>query len=378
MTCIILGGVAVCALSKEKPDHKARPEPTISSIYPVAAQQGTTFEASLRGSGLVGARDILFEDAGLEARILRSEADPESPDKDSPKDLLRLQVAVSPDAKPGRHDFRVVTPRGVSNKIPVDVVTEPVLDESSESSPLRRFPVVVNGRIAHAGECDSFWIEAGAGQILTLQAKSLSDGFDPSLAVAEKSGSWFDPDRFNEIASNDEPLSFPGLSTDARLVERFPHAGKYRVQVKGFSGQGGADFVYELRIFPGVTPAPDLHPKLADSWEERQFTRQLKPDRLEELARRGGVPADSKAVETYHAVPQGSEQIPVMSAPGVIDGHIAQAGERHVIRLKIDKPQNLAIEVETPQATLPRFNPVVRVMEPGGREVATDVYTKAQ
>ena len=65
-----------------------------------------------------------------------------------------------------------------------------------------------------------------------------------------------------------------------------------------------------------------------------------------------------------------------MTAPGVIEGRIDQPGVAHRIRLKIEKPQNLAIEIETPEATLPRFNPVVRVLEPGGHEIAGDVYTK--
>src|SRR5262249_3570236 len=58
------------------------------------------------------------------------------------------------------------------------------------------------------------------------------------------------------------------------------------------------------------------------------------------------------------------------------EGCIAQPGQADVIRVKIDRAQDIAFEVETPQATLPRFDPVVRVMEPGGREIATDVYTK--
>jgi hypothetical protein len=125
-----------------------------------------------------------------------------------------------------------------------------------------------------------------------------------------------------------------------------------------------------------VNAPPALHPKPSGLWEERQFTRNLASNRLEELAKRGGEPPAAKAMEIYHAAPEGSAQIPVMSAPGVVEGHIARSGEAHVIRLKVEKAQSLAIEVDTPEATLPRFNPVVRLMEPGGREIATDVYTK--
>jgi hypothetical protein len=111
-----------------------------------------------------------------------------------------------------------------------------------------------------------------AGSPIPSIPSSYSHGFDPSLSLFKPSGSWFDPHRLNLIAFNDEPLSFPGLSKDARIVERFPHAGVYRLRVQGFAGQGGRDCVYRLRIVPGVT---------AD-WEERQFTRKLSHRRMEE------------------------------------------------------------------------------------------------
>lgn len=371
---VVLGAAALCA--EPKPASKAMAEPRLSSIYPADGQRGTAFQAALRGSCLSGARLVMFEGTGVEARVL-APVPGGPPGEDAGKETLQLQVTMAADAQPGPHEFRIVTARGVSNKMTLEVAAEPVLpEETASAAPLRRFPVVIQGRIARPGESDAYWIEAAAGETLTFEASSFSDGYDPSVEIAERSGSWFDPDRLNVVASNDEPLYFPGLSTDARLVERFPHAGKYCVRVRGFSGQGAADFVYELRIAPGVKPPPLLHPKLANSWEERQFTRNLASDRLEELARRGGEPPSMKGMETYRAAPEGSAQIPVMTAPGLVEGRLARPGEAHLIRLKIDKPQNLAIEVDTPEATLPRFNPVVRVMEPGGREIATDVYTK--
>jgi hypothetical protein len=367
----ILAAAAICSEPKSAP--KTKPEPKISSIYPAAAQRGTTFQAQLRGTSLAGAQ-VAFEGEGIEARVLSLE--PESPAEPAAKAVLRLQVSVAADASLGRRDFRVVTPRGVSSKVPLDVLTEPVLQETSGHATLRQFPLVINGRIAQPGDTDSYWIEVSAGETLTLEATSFNAAFDPSITISEPSASWFDAHRLNALASNDEPLYFPGLSTDARLVERFSHAGKYCVQVRGFSGQGSADFVYALRILPGVTPEPPLRPKLTGSWEERQFTRSLRADRLTELARRGGASPTTKAVEIFRAVPEGDSQIPVMSIPGVVEGRIARPGETHLIRLRVDGPQSLAIEVDTPEATLPRFNPVVRLLEPGGREIATDVYTK--
>lgn len=378
LTLAILVTAGVCADSKEKPAPK--PDPKISSIYPFGGRRGTTFDAVVRGSDLAGARAVAFEGNGIEARILGVDAEPPAPGEKAGKDLIRLRVMLAPDAEIGERDFRIVTPRGVSNKIALDVSADPVLQEIEATGPLRRFPVVINGRLERPGESDTYWIEVAAGETLSFEATSGAAGFDPSLALYEPSGSWFDPHRLNRLAFNDEPLFFPGLPTDARLVHSFIRGGRYCVNVQGFSGQGGPDSVYRLRIVPGVTPLPPLHPKVKAVFEEREFTRRLADNRLEELTRRGGVAPKPAAVEVFHAVPEGLQEgvkdMPVMTAPGVVEGRIDKPGQAHIIRLKVDKPQNLAIEIETPEATLPRFNPVVRLLEPGGREIAGDVYTK--
>ncbi len=344
---------------------KKSAEPQLSSIYPAAAQRESAFEAEIRGAELDGARAVVFQDTGLEARVLSAGAD-----------LAHVRIAVAPDARQGRHEFRVVTPRGVTNKLALDVVAEPVVDEKQAGETLRRFPLVINGRLAQPGESDAYWIEVAANQTLTFEAGAAEAKFDPELVLYEPSGSWFDPHRLNRIGFNDEPLYFPGLSTGARLVQHFARGGRYCVQVQGFSGQGGPDFAYHLRISPGVTPAPVLHPPLKPAWEERQFTRPLERDRLADLARRGGTPGNAAPPEVFHAAAEDAPEISWMAAPGMVEGRITHPGEAHAIRLRVNQAEDLAIEIETPGATLPRFNPVVRLMEPGGREMATDVYTK--
>ena len=46
------------------------------------------------------------------------------------------------------------------------------------------------------------------------------------------------------------------------------------------------------------------------------------------------------AMETFRAVPEGAKEIPVMTAPGVVEGRIDQPGQAHVIHLKVEKPQD--------------------------------------
>jgi hypothetical protein len=371
LACTALVAAVVCAAPKKK-----QPEgPNISSIYPMTAQRGNTFEAVLRGSNLADARSLIFEGAGVEARILSQSPEQAIAGEEVTKDLLKVQITLEANAAAGPHDFRVITARGVSNEFAIQVTADSVLDDHAAALPLKRFPVVINGRIAHPGDTNSFSIEVTAGETLTFEATAPA-GFDPSITLYEPTGSWFDPHRLNQVASNDEPLAFPGLSTDARLIQRFPHNGTYSLRVQGFEGQGGADCVYQLRIVSGLTPPPPLHPAIKAKWEERQFTRDLTDQRMVELTHRGGAESKTGPMETFRAVPEGAKEIPLMKAPGVVEGRIDQPGQAHVIHLKIEKPQELAIEVQTPEATLPRFNPVVRLIQPDGVEIATDVYTK--
>lgn len=364
-------------------------EPKITSIYPVAARRGSRVEAEIRGTALMGATSVLVDATGIKGHVLRIEPVPVavSPNENSkeasktPKDdkqVVHIDLEISADAPLGWHEFRLVTAAGVTNQSRAMVVDGPVIDQHDTTVPLRQFPIIVNSRIRDSGDYDTFPIDPEPGDVLTIEAISGHDSFDPTVTLFEESGSWFNSHRLNRLAFNDEPLSFPGLSTDARLVWRFEHAGKYRLQVNSFDGKGGPDYVYQLRIARGVTPLAPLHPVSEGkfAWEERQFTRTIADNWLDQLAQRAGSDEKANRPELFHAVPEGYRDIPVITMPALVEGRIAKPGETHVVRLKVEKAEDLAIEVETPKATLPRFNPVVRLMQPDGHEMASDVYTK--
>ena len=166
----------------------------------MTGQRGKTFEAVLRGSNLADAQALLFDGEGVETRILSVNPEPpvdgeEAPkdrSKEPSKDLLEVRITLSAEAPLGPRDFRVITPRGVSNKLALHVTAEPVLSETDAALPLKRFPVVINGRIAHPGDTNSWSIEVTGGETLTFEASSFANGFDPSVTLYEPTGSWFD------------------------------------------------------------------------------------------------------------------------------------------------------------------------------------------
>lgn len=375
----LVPGLAASTLALfAEPETKVS-EPRILSMFPFAGQRGATYEAVIRGRSLAGARAFQCVNPYVQARVLRMEQEPSSPADTTgttPPDLLHIEMTINERASAGVFGFRVVTDRGVSNEMGLHVVNEPVKNESDLPAAICQFPFAVNGRIGERGEADAFWIEVKAGQALTFEAVSGHASMDPAISLYEPSGSWLDPGRLNRIAFNDEPLYYPGFSNDARLATQFTKSGKYCVKVQSFSSQGGPDCVYQLRIAPGLDASPPLRPKMRPGWEERHFTRHFGADWIGQLGRRGGDAKPVNAPEVFHPAPEGAAEVPVMLVGGVVEGRITSPAETHVIRLKVEKPQSLVIEVETPEATMPRFNPVVRLLELGGSEIATNVYTK--
>lgn len=344
----------LCAEGKKPPA-----EPRLTSLYPLSVPRGKTTNVQVRGSALGGARAVVFNDAGISARIVKLEPG-------DPADVVHVEFTVVGSAQVGGRALRVVASAGVTNEIPVQIVEGPTAAE--EEVPAVAPGQIVNGRLASRGEMDQFWIQAKAGQTLTFEARSGFPGFDTALALAEPSGSWFDESRLNRVAFNDEPLHFPGLANEARLVHRFAKEGKYALQMRAFSGQGGPDYSYSLRIVEGETPAPALHPKPTSLFEERRFTRGLSPNWIAQLHERGLAEPPAQRPETFRSG--------LISIPAFVEGRIAKPAETHSFTVKIDKPQDLAIEIETPEATMPLFNPVVRLMDARGNEIVTNVYTK--
>jgi hypothetical protein len=376
--CVVL--VGLCA------DVKRPSEPRTLSIFPFSGAQSQTYKAVIRGSGLEGAQGLFFKTPGLQGRVVRVEEEPAEllPVAAAPKgktpppltQLLHVEVEVGKDVPPGAHKFRVVCANGTSNELSLRVAGTAVQVESAEDRTLRKLPTAVTGKISTSGEVDDYWFEVGAGEAYTFEAVSGSATIDPTLALFEPSGSWFDAKRLNRLAFNDEGLPFPGITKNAKIGYRFNKPGKYCVRVQGAPGQGGPDAAYELRVVSGMEPAQPLRPELRVSWEERELVRPMPDNWMAKVAERGVKAEVPEQPERYRAVLVGAPEIPTMKLPGFVEGAIRKPGEQHAIQINIDKAQELVIEVETPKATTPIFSPVIRLLEAGGREVISNVYTR--
>jgi hypothetical protein len=369
---------------------QSRVDPRMISIHPFTGQRGAELIATIRGSGLAGAAAANVGEAPLTVtvdRVERETAGQTTGRNRTPLDLVTIRVQIASDAEPGQYPIRLVTRSGISNALPIYVVDLPVMPEPEGLHDTREsavavpaVPGVFSGRLSRRGEADFYAFRADAGQTLWFQVISglpqiaaagsaaTIANFDPSLAIYEAEGSWFDPKRLKRIAYNDEPVWVFGKPTNARLAYRFPKSATYLLRVEAFAGQGGLDYSYQLRIAPGELPAEAAAPSSA--WEERAWTRRLDADRLNQLAARGGKAQTQKSIETYRA----AEEPALFKLPGTVEGALLNPGETHRARFHVDRAEDIAIEVETPAAYPPFFNPIVRLLNGSGEEVATNLF----
>lgn len=347
-------------------------EPRITSISPCIGTAASSVTVRIRGTKLENALAIWSPLAGLSVTAVRYVP---SVSTESGEGWVEADLIIPGNIPDGTHPLRVVTAAGLTNSLPFEVTRSRVQDERVGGE--LTGPAVITGTLTKPGEVDTYWFRVSAGETWTFEGKGGGSTNDLALALYEPSGSWFDSRRLNRVASNDEPLHFPGLSSSPRLVHRFRTAGRYGLSVSAFGGQGGPDAVYVLKATLGVTAEPSLHPESDHVWEERQFTRVLTPDWLQRVAARGNAgPALRSSIETWAAVDAAAPALPIMSIPGTAQGVISSPAATQAIQVRVDQPQELVLEIETPKATMPRFNPVIRLLDSLGNELVTNVHTK--
>ena len=130
-----------------------------------------------------------------------------------------------------------------------------------------------------------------------------------------------------------------------------------------------------MKVAPGAPPQPERTAGGGGggAWEERGFTRRLDTARLSQLAKRGGKDPDKDkqpTIETYRAGPEPA----VFKLPGTLEGTLAEPGAVHRARFHLDKPADIAIEIEAPAAAPPFFNPIFRLLNGAGEEVASSIF----
>ena len=248
-------------------------------------------------------------------------------------------------------------------------------------------------------EIDDYELAVQSGQELLFEAYSGTALMDPTLTLLAPTGSWLNPGRLTRLAYNDEPIHFPGYSSDPRMKYRFQESGRYILRVGTFLGPGSADHIYQLRVAPITgnaqgNPHRTRHrPSQSDSplWEERSFTRELGPDRMQALWSRSVKPAvtDSESEESAESgegeahfvgplsvtkVDSTEDTVPV-TLPALIEGSIERAGDIDRVQFEAKRGDKVVLEIDTADATVPDFNPFLKVVDENDVEVFTNIHS---
>ncbi|MBL9176193.1 MAG: PPC domain-containing protein [Verrucomicrobiales bacterium] len=344
----------------------AQPVPRLVSSPVTWFQRGTTNEVVLTGEALSGVQSIWVTGEGVSvspgnlpapAVSLEGSAGGLSAAPEASK-TLPVRVVIVPGAPLGTRELRVAGPDGVSNPLTLNISDLPERLEPPSGAPPLAHPVAVSGMIGAGAETDTFRVAAHAGErvIVDVQANRLGSPLDPTLVIRDSSG--------KELARSED---VHGL--DPFLEFAVPADGEYAVQISDARYQGGGDYRY--RTVVGVLPYLDfLFPfggrrsAVVDVEMEGlnlegagRMTLQVAPDApmgrqdiRAHTARGLSNPQPFEAgdlPEVRETEPNNvADKATSYTAPLVINGKLADAGDVDVFKIVSASDQKLAIEVK--------------------------------
>jgi hypothetical protein len=151
------------------------------------------------------------------------------------------------------------------NRLPLAIDTLPEClakgtNDRPETAQLLSLPVIVNGRIDHAGGRHVFQLQGRAGQVIVAEvsARRLDSPLDSVLKLTDSAG--------KQLAFNDDfEDKGCGLMThhaDSYIRARLPKDGTYYLHLYDCQNQGGHEYAYRLRVGP---PRPDFELRVVPS-----------------------------------------------------------------------------------------------------------------
>lgn len=231
--------------------------PTLETVVPTGGQRGSQARVTLEGTNIGAITGLVFNQAGLSARILHIQEVPIKKEA-LPKGVVRTDapiedkarkfsvdaiVNIAPTVPTGIYACRARTPLGVSNLLPFAVGPFPEVVEKGTAVPLIvRLPATLVGALGVPGETDTYEFDAPAGETLVFAvlARPLGSQMDTLLRLADSRG--------RVVAENND---FDG-NRDSLLTHRFARAGRYRLMVTDVERGSGENHHY--RVYAGRFP----------------------------------------------------------------------------------------------------------------------------
>jgi hypothetical protein len=364
--------------------HGARAQgpPKVVSLFPLGGQRGTSVEAEVRGTGLEGAYAVWLGPgsrldsapgghgkctAGTDGLAAQITAIPDG-------SRANVRLVIAPDARAGFHSLGLISPRGLSGAASFWVGPDAALQGTAmphatpETAQRVKLPLAVSDRISEGGQLNYYALDVAHEQKVAFEVLSLHGphveahlALEPQLALYEAGGSFLDPRRPKRLLFHEE-ITQGGMPASRRLTYHFTRPGRYLLSFGNSLARGGAGSSYLLRMAPADEPAAAED---ALSWAKR---------RLEEIrARAVGAPVVEPVVVSEAEPNDDPAQARAFALPAVLEGTIGRPGDIDHFRFRGRAGQKLALEVHTPQACPPHFNPRLDVVNARGTVVLSNL-----
>ncbi|MDB5352901.1 MAG: hypothetical protein JWN86_4148 [Planctomycetota bacterium] len=215
------------------------PAPRLLTMMPMGGKAGTSFEVTITGENIDGAKELSFSDSKITAKPKVSEAgNPEA---------YTFVVTIAADAPRGVHDARILSRLGISSSRAFSVNDLPevtrVKPGASPETALELQPDSICNAVTTPRSVDFYAFQATQGKrfVVECAARGIDSKLNPVLIIADAKGRDLVADRRGGL------LDF-----------KAPADGRYFVKVHGLTFQGGPEHFYRLALLeaPGTGPAP--------------------------------------------------------------------------------------------------------------------------
>jgi hypothetical protein len=393
--CVSLLMVALPSVLPLRAEDPVIP-PSLAKIWPVGMERGGTATFTLEGRNLSGATAVIFDGPGITAKVSQiADLPVEAADHKfstaaavplAKKQSASLEITVAKDVTPALYHFRVQTPLGTTNMLPLDIGSLPEVKKSDKTGAQPAvLPATLVGTIAAPGDSDRYQFDGKAGEdmVFEVNASKLGSRLESLLTVSDSNG------RVLAEAGRGDP------SPDAALNFRLPQDGKYTLTISDREGSGGMNDYYRVdagalpyitRYFPlgvraGETAAVTvegvnlgaIHEVKIEAPKQAEGGKTV-PITLKESA---ALPLNKVRLvvgslpEIVEREPNSSlAQAESVTIPVTINGHIdsGATADEDYFRFRASKGQQLTLDVEAARLGSP-LDSVIEVLDAGGNAI---------
>ncbi|MDQ2898977.1 MAG: PPC domain-containing protein, partial [Acidobacteriota bacterium] len=247
------------AAKSESPTGSRTTPPVISSVAPMGVSRGTTAELTVEGLNLGKTSAIYLSEPGIKARVLHVKELPDQSDVRlgsngtvstvdlgplPPRNLVTIELEISPEAVIGPVSFRLQTPLGTTpaSKFMIEPYYGEAPDKEPNDTPEDAFetflPAILVGTISKPGDVDYYKIAVSAGEQLVFEntGKTLGSALQPLVSIYDSNQKLVK--EFGEAGGRDANV----------FAQTFDKAGTYYVRLSDFEESGGAKNFYRIKV----------------------------------------------------------------------------------------------------------------------------------